>query len=244
MLGKTHLMGGLACGMVVERSLAVVRALNLTRLPDANLEQVMAPMKGQAVVEMGSLMLPTIIVIYSAVSLGSLLPDIDEPKSLVSNLPRIVGKRIGRSVGRQGRGLIDLLFWPINGLTQLLSTVVRIGALGHRGATHWAATALVIGLLLSGLGWLIGFPALGFWLFLGYASHLTLDMMTLSGLAVWQPFSRRKYHLLPKLMRVRTGSPIDSLIGISTFSFAATYAAITYLIPVFVLAQKMDGRAG
>ena len=112
--------------------------------------------------------------------------------------------------------------------------------MGHRGATHWFVTALTIGLIVSGIGWAVSFPTLGLWLLLGYISHLALDMMTLSGLTVWQPFSDRKYHLLPKSMRVRTGSPIDTLIGVGALSIAMGYAVIISIIPVLALAQKLE----
>lgn len=38
---------------------------------------------------------------------------------------------------------------------------------------------------------------------LGYASHILLDMMTVAGVQVMMPWSTRKYHLLPKMLRVR-----------------------------------------
>ena len=87
----------------------------------------------------------------------------------------------------------------LNFVTRLISAVVR-RVTTHRSGTHWLATCLVF----TGIIYFI-WPSLAIWFFIGYASHLLLDMMTISGVKVFRPFSSRTYYLLPKFLRVRTG---------------------------------------
>jgi len=203
MTGKTHLAGGVAAALILERLAA------LAGLP------FMAP--PEPVVVLGH-PLPAFALGLTVAALGSLLPDLDEPNSLVSNLPR-AGRGVVRSTlrakGVEGvvRMLVEFGLMFINLFTRALSGLVRACAFGHRGATHWLITAVVLGLAAAGSGWFIGFPALGLWLFIGYASHLALDAMTISGLEMFQPLTGRTVHLLPKPMWIRTGSIVDSLLG-------------------------------
>ncbi|MCG3211847.1 MAG: hypothetical protein FOGNACKC_05493 [Anaerolineae bacterium] len=212
MTGKTHLAGGVAAAVVVERSAW------LAGWP-------LLPPEKQAVI-LGWLA-PVALLAFAAAALGSLLPDLDEPNSLVSNLPRasrglVRGALRTKGVEGVARSLVEFGLLLVNFVTRFLSRIVRMAALGHRGATHWLVTALALALLAALGGWFIGFPALGAWLFIGYGSHLALDAMTLSGLELLQPFTARKVHLLPKPMRIRTGSLVDSLLTVVFGAVAAT----------------------
>ena len=71
----------------------------------------------------------------------------------------------------------------------------------HRGITHSiAALAVVWGVMLF-----IGQPLIGAAVVGGYASHLLLDGCTPAGVPLFWPASRR-VHLLPSVVRIRTGS--------------------------------------
>jgi membrane-bound metal-dependent hydrolase YbcI (DUF457 family) len=48
---------------------------------------------------------------------------------------------------------------------------------------------------------------------IGLASHLALDACTPGGIRPALPIANRKLWLLPRAMRIRTGSAIDTLIG-------------------------------
>ena len=87
----------------------------------------------------------------------------------------------------------------LNVITRMISAVVR-AVTTHRSGTHWLLTCL----LFTGIIYLI-WPELAIWFFIGYASHLLLDMMTISGVKVLRPFSSRTYYVLPKFLRFRTG---------------------------------------
>ena len=88
----------------------------------------------------------------------------------------------------------------LNIITRMISAVVR-SVTTHRGLTHWILTCLAF----TGIVYLV-WPFLAIWFFIGYASHLLLDMMTISGIKVLKPFSSQTCYLLPKFLRFRTGA--------------------------------------
>ncbi len=111
--------------------------------------------------------------------IGALLPDLDAQSSLLQTV------RVG--------GIAPFAL-PARGLSR---------AFGHRGATH---SLLALGVLA-----LLALPLLGIeplaWLglLLGYLSHLLGDACTKSGVPLLFP-RRQKIHLLPKSVRLSTGS--------------------------------------
>ncbi len=217
MTGKTHLTGGLALGL----GLALI-----SKNPALSLTQPL-PVWGIGI--------PAFFLALPTLALGSLLPDIDEPGSLISNAPRVISGHIRRGMGRRGiEGVIaTFLCLPlliINPVTRLLSHLVRRISSGHRATTHRPAAVLLISILFAALGNTFSYPALGLWLFIGLASHLALDMMTLSGLTLLFPFSPRPCWLLPRPLRVRTGSGVD--VGLTVlFSLLATGLMYPALYP-------------
>jgi len=129
-----------------------------------------------------------IAVVTAAAAFGSLLPDLDAADSKIKHL-RIAGIKP---------------FAPI--------AIALYEGLGHRGLLH---SLLGLGLLTlyclplvfwSWWGWQASAA-----LVLGYASHLAADACTKSGIPVCYP-SRRRYHLLPRVLRVTTGSPAEELV--------------------------------
>ncbi|MCL9823521.1 MAG: metal-dependent hydrolase [Helicobacter sp.] len=159
MLGKTHLAFGLgvaSCG---------IYAINFLGKPQLLSSQ-------------------DLILFYSAISIGALLPDIDEPQSLI---------------GRKTLGISNLIKFFF----------------GHRGFTH---SLLFVVLLAIALGALIYFKILSLilaiGLVLGCILHLIGDMMTPSGVPLLMPFSLKNYHILPRVLRFKTGGIFDYLIGL------------------------------
>lgn len=231
MMGKTHLAGGLAAGLVLERVTAMA---GMPIIPPS------------LAVQIAGVTIPASILAFIAVGLGSLLPDLDEPNSLASNLPRAGRGAVRQTLKKSGvegvlRFVIELALTLLNTATRTLSTLVRLAAMGHRAATHWLATCFVAGLLAALLGLIVSFPDLGFWLFLGCLSHLALDMMTISGLEVLRPFSGQTFHLLPPGLRIRTGSVVDMALNL-VFSLVAgifVYWSISQSIDLGGLLRKV-----
>ena len=85
----------------------------------------------------------------------------------------------------------------------------------HRGITHSAVACLAVTWLSMATG-ILG-------LAIGYVAHVVADAFTPAGVSALAPFSRRPVHLLPKRVRIRTGSVRELLFGLA---FAAACAAI------------------
>jgi inner membrane protein len=130
------------------------------------------------------------IAIYAgAAALGALLPDIDAPRS---------------KIGQWSVGGIKPFFLPSQAINR---------SAGHRSISH-SLLALVfiagVGLVLSPIvGWQV---SLALWL--GYASHLLTDASTRSGIPLLYPRPRR-FHLLPKPLRIVTGSAAEEIIFVA-----------------------------
>ena len=126
----------------------------------------------------------TILFCFLAAGLGSLLPDLDAQSSLLQNLT-VIGLRPFRLLG------------------------VVIAPSGHRGLLH-SLTGI---LLIAGLSAPLAFWSGDAWvsLILGYCSHLAADACTRGGIRLRYPNPRR-YYLLPRSLRLVTGSAPEDLV--------------------------------
>lgn len=210
MLGKTHLFYGLTAGAAA--ALALVHPVSTLPLAAA----------------------------VATGAVGGLLPDLDEPGSTISNTPRILGKQAQhllrratggtplRVLGLLAGAVIGLLAGILNVLSRVLSHVVRFVSGGHREGTHWLPVwvglsagvfALMAPLIASGYGLpaAVGFCA-------GYLSHLVGDGLTRSGLPL-VPYTGARLHLLPRPLRVRTGTGGEV---VATIMYTAILVAALY----------------
>lgn len=123
-------------------------------------------------------------------ALAALLPDLDASESMIKH----VSIRIGR--------IRVPIFYPF---ALLFSHLFR-----HRGWLHSGVAILIV----AGLSWW-GLSSFGsgvpLVITLGYASHLLADACTISGIHFFLPI-QSEFHLLPKPLRIRTGSMIDHLL--------------------------------
>lgn len=197
MTGKTHLAGGVAAA-------AALHAARL--LPE------FAPCVPAGMISIQGVVLPVLLPGMVIAVVASLLPDIDEPESLISNSPNAIRAQLGKGrrgadrAARQGAGV---LLRAANIVTRTLALLVRLLAGGHRAATHVLPVAAALTAGMYYLGASIGFPSLWIWFGAGYLSHLLLDMMTPAGLALFWPLSKRDWHLLPAFLRMQTGGGGD-----------------------------------
>ncbi|HEY3412820.1 MAG TPA: restriction endonuclease [Armatimonadota bacterium] len=117
---------------------------------------------------------------------GAMLPDLDASESVI------------RSIGIGGVRPFDPMGYAAH------------SAWGHRGplhSTYGLAAILVAGLLaVPWWGWQ---PSAALWI--GYASHLAADACTRSGIP-FLPWRKRRFHLLPKNLRLLTGSQAEDLL--------------------------------
>ena len=119
-------------------------------------------------------------------ALGALLPDLDASQSQIKHL-------------------------TIAGVTPFAPLAVLLNrTLGHRSLLHslvgWGAATLLLLPLALVAG--VGVPLA---LSLGYASHLATDACTKSGIPFFYP-SRKRYHLLPRPLRLTTGSMAEEAV--------------------------------
>lgn len=143
---------------------------------------------------------------------SALLPDLDHQKSVIA-----------RSLGPVSR----LLAW---GVSQ---------ACGHRGLTHTAACAMVVGLavtILSGLTlgwswWWLGAPVA-----VGCLTHILGDCLTISGCPLLWPLPIRgdRWRMVGiwKPMRFRTGKWVERTIVAPLLLIAGIAAGLAVLMPL------------
>lgn len=117
---------------------------------------------------------------------------------------------------------------PRGKIRQKLGIAGHLGLfwLSHRGLTHTALFALLVGIL----AFVFAPPLVAFAIVGGYASHLMGDAITRRGIPLWWPVSKRPYHALPRWMRIATGSRMEwviwllNLVVIGVLIFGGRYA--------------------
>lgn len=159
------------------------------------------------------------LVCAGASAILALLPDIDEPKSIISQHTRMVISGIGVLIGGWvGWVLIGGILPAIIGILvgavlgqqagQLIVKGIRVAAGGHRRLTHSFVLAGVV--LVGGVGlvlWGASIGWLGIALAWGIVAHNLGDLVTPAGVPLWYPFSSWDYHILPPGIR-RAGEQI------------------------------------
>ncbi len=195
MLGHSHVLIGCS-GVLVAESLARSHGVSLL---DAPLE----PLKSAPAA------IPNLPFVLASAAVGSLLPDIDHPRSAIANY-RMVGVPVLKP-----------------------AALVASAVLPHRGPTH----SLLAWVLLTVLGWLVGshfglLPVVAAGS-LGYLLHLVADSLTKSGVPWLWPLWRRPLGFPPvAALRLTTGGIVEHVlvIGGLTWALAATGVA---RLPVF-----------
>jgi membrane-bound metal-dependent hydrolase YbcI (DUF457 family) len=143
---------------------------------------------------------------------GARLPDADR-----------LGSRIHRRSSTERRHVVV----GIAGGVLRLPFVVFALLVRHRGIAHSLLAALVVsvlaGALLAPLGAVAAATIAG-GVALGYASHLLTDACTPGGVRLWAPMSNRTVWLLPRRLRIPTGSLRETALMI--LSLAAMLALL------------------
>lgn len=137
----------------------------------------------------------TAVIISGAAAIGSLLPDIDHPRSKISNS---------------------------NIATQVTSGIVSIFT-NHRGFFHTIPFVLIVYVILTGVGFfdvvkdmdmLKGiYKYIPFSISLGMLSHLILDTLNPGGIMWLWPIKTKRYHMA----EIRTNSILEALTAFILF---------------------------
>lgn len=139
-------------------------------------------------------------------ALGALLPDLDAAQSQIKHLS-VAG------------------FRPFAPLSLLLNRTF-----GHRGVLHSLLGWGIATLVLLPLTFVTGL-AVPLAISLGYASHLATDACTKSGIPLLYP-SRKRYHLLPRPLRLTTGSQAED--GVFMIMAVLVVALMLHQLPLMV----------
>ena len=178
MLGKTHITLGLGLGALSATAFSVMTHTTFNALD--------------------------LSIFYGAVTLGALLPDIDEPNS---------------TIGKKTLGISNAIktFCGHRGLTHSLIFIALLGVLLMFICAFLGESLREIPLISSYVevtnlqGDNIEIFAFG--LVLGCIFHLIGDMLTISGVPLLLPFSTNTYHIFPPFLRFKTGSVWDYAVG-------------------------------
>ena len=123
----------------------------------------------------------------SAAIVGALLPDIDAEDSQI----------------RYEMGEVGLA----------MSNWLQSFGVQHRGLTHYGLTTRAVIVASALLGWWLGYLDVGLAFGLGYLSHVLADGLTLAGVPLLWPWRKdENVHLLPPILRIRTGGPVEPLL--------------------------------
>jgi membrane-bound metal-dependent hydrolase YbcI (DUF457 family) len=138
---------------------------------------------------------------------GSWLPDAD---------------RLGTRMHRRGRLTRRHLLVAALGAVLRLPLVVFALVARHRGLSHslgacglLAVLAALTAVVLGGVG-----AAAAAGGAVGYCAHVLADACTPSGVCLWWPASRRRVRLLPRPVRIRTGSLREALLALAAATVA------------------------
>ncbi|MFC1687037.1 metal-dependent hydrolase [Patescibacteria group bacterium] len=125
---------------------------------------------------------------------AALLPDLDASESKIKHLS------LSGYIGK-----MRIRIKPFAPLSMIFSRLF-----GHRGALHSLTVVVIVAVATS---FLIPYTSVVTWyLFIfGYASHLVADACTRSGIELFWPFKNR-FRFFPKILRIRTGGMVDSLL--------------------------------
>lgn len=158
--------------------------------------------------------LPTETVILMGSVLGSLVPDIDNPRSSISMRFPLVRMGVGAGQGIV-RGIAAFL-------PRKLQKHIRSLA-GHRGMSHSPCMAVLLSGLVLLAGQIMQRPSLGWMaagLFVGMISHIILDMFA-GGVPLGMPFTTVRV----TLARIKTGGLVELLIRSAAIAFGLSWFA-------------------
>jgi membrane-bound metal-dependent hydrolase YbcI (DUF457 family) len=148
------------------------------------------------------------LLCLGAAAVGALLPDLDANESTIQQQLGVAGE-----LAHSGMNLLGLK---------------------HRGVLHSGLATIIVLVLSAYFGYRLGYVDAGLALSLGYASHVVIaDAMTISGVPLFWPAARR-FHLLPRPLRVRTAGPAEWLV------FLVMTAIFIWLLPAMFPANIIE----
>lgn len=170
------------------------------------------------------------LILTAASAIGSLIPDIDHPRSKINQRVLLIKNKLFKMItySCMGVGLIyfgSLLDPSINKMLRLLGlTLILVGISRHRGFTH-SLLSLVLFSTIVYIGtseFNLHEAYTGF--VIGYVSHLALDIVTTQGIELFFPL--KKNIRLP--LGIRTNGVVEQII-LAASGIYSGYALLQYI---------------
>jgi inner membrane protein len=136
------------------------------------------------------------ILAIAAAAVGSLIPDIDHPKSMINQKILPVNNKLMKILAYAGGGAF--LLYKNMGLRSPLLTMIGIflimvGLSHHRGFTHSIIGTAAVSAIVFMLFKSYGMENVRIAFIIGMISHLVADYFTTGGIEIFYPISKRNF---------------------------------------------------
>lgn len=173
---------------------------------------------------------------YSVISLGivafgSLLPDIDHPKSMINKYILPFKNKFTKVIMYICIGIILLWYSIIRGDIPHIKAIgilfIFIAISSHRnGVTHSLTSMIVFSTIVGYMGKIYNLHSIIYYFMIGYGAHLVCDMMTPRGVPLFYPFKEGNVKLpITFSTNSKMGNMLENLIVILGYGY------IVYKLP-------------
>lgn len=171
------------------------------------------------------------VISLGAVAVGSLLPDIDHPKSMINKYILPFKNKFTKVIMYTCIGLILLWYSIIRGDVPHIKAMgilfIFIAISSHRnGLTHSLTSMIIFSTIVGYIGKIYGEYSVIYYFMIGYGTHLLGDMMTPRGVPLFYPFKEGNVKLpITFSTNSKTGNILENLIVILGYGY------IVYKLP-------------
>lgn len=169
------------------------------------------------------------------VSIASILPDIDHPKSLINKYSLLNKSKRIKKIVYFLLGLIviytNFMYFHKQVLYLLPFLFFTISFSNHRqGITHSLSGLIITASISSHLGSKYNIPNIVYYVIIGYGMHIVCDMFTKMGVPLLYPFNNKKYKFY---LNFSPNSKVGKLIEQFILLIGLMY--IIYRLPVILI---------
>jgi len=180
---------------------------------------------------------PVVGLLAIAGGVGGLLPDIDEPNSYFGKHFTFIAKPMKKFLGHRS------LTHSILGVILLFAIFVLLSYIKNENAPYILIGIYILFIIIcfptlsfiligglyaisqTGMAWEDAYIFTAFGFVLGQISHLFMDLITINGIPVFYPFSKKRYSLLP--LHTNSGDWVGIIISFITLASGVAYYLIT-----------------
>ena len=169
-----------------------------------------------------------VLVLTLAAALGSLVPDLDHPKSKLNQMFLKKNNNFYKLLSFLGisGGFMYLYFLKGTDVFWILSLITFLfGVSGHRGFTHSILGFLSIVFVMKIYKLDLSFPSIYYGFSIGYVLHLVADFFTPKGIKLFYPLDT--YIASP--ITIKTSGKVEKII-FTAVSFYSIFLLVEYVI--------------